>query len=740
MSDDRSPVEGWFREEPGEPPRADGPYRPQQPPQGQPYGTWTENAAAGDDAPTQAAGFPPIRPDEGSPAYGRPEYQGTVYGRPPQYADQRPYPQEPQPEPQYQAQPQYQAPSPFQAQPQPQTQLQQRPPVQQPPQSDQGAAFSRPEYQPHPHDRRGSGRPNRTPLIAGGAVAGLTALGLVAYLALGNGGGSSPKTKNAASAASASPSPTHTSFQPTSVDPATAAEQTGAAFLSAWQSGDLQAAAKFTDDPTSALAALTAYKSGLNLSALTLKPQPAVLPNASASPGSTASGTGTSSTAGSAAATTGTVPFTAAATVSVSGQTATVPWNYSSSLVAFKQSDGWSVHWSPSVLAPGLTAGESLAAVAVPPGSGKVVDANGTKLSSYSESALQNINTALQKQAPTGQGTAGVAVQITNSAGKAVTGTTTTLQPAVNTSVVKTTITSSIEALARAAVAMNPRSSMVVLRPSTGAVLAIANSSGSGDTALTGGLAPGSTFKIVTTTALLNYGYVSLYTPIACPLVVTVQGVKYHNSTDSTGKNEESLPAGTPFITDFAESCNNAFTPFYEQLAGGKLAHTASTYFGLNQPWDIGLGSTSYFSMPSGSTGAELAQENFGQGRIVGSPLAMASVASTVGTDSFHQPYLVTGLTKVTATALPSGTDANLKTAMRAVVISGTAAGVFSGVGTVYAKTGTAETDANKDGKPNAWMVVYDPSLDITVGVVVQDSGFGATYAGPEAQYVLSHL
>jgi cell division protein FtsI/penicillin-binding protein 2 len=279
-----------------------------------------------------------------------------------------------------------------------------------------------------------------------------------------------------------------------------------------------------------------------------------------------------------------------------------------------------------------------------------------------------------------------------------------------------------------------------VLRPSTGAILAIANSAGSGDTALTGGLAPGSTFKIITSAALLNYGYVSLYTPIACPLVVTVQSVNYHNSTDSTGKNEESLPVGTPFITDFAQSCNNAFTPFYKQLEGGKLAHTASTYFGLDQSWDLGLGSNSYFHIPTDSSGAELAQENFGQGKIVASPLAMASVASTVGTGSFHQPYLVDGLTKATATALPSGTDSNLKTLMRAVVISGTAAGVFSGVGTVYAKTGTADADANKDGKPNSWMVVYDPARDIAVGVVVQDSGFGAIYAGPEAQYVLSHL
>ncbi|MGH3415818.1 MAG: penicillin-binding transpeptidase domain-containing protein, partial [Actinocrinis sp.] len=240
--------------------------------------------------------------------------------------------------------------------------------------------------------------------------------------------------------------------------------------------------------------------------------------------------------------------------------------------------------------------------------------------------------------------------------------------------------------------------------------------------------------------ALFNYSVVQLNSPVACPLTFTVQGVVYHNSTDSNGQNEESLPAGTPFATDFAQSCNNAFTQFYKQLEGGKLAHTASAYFGLDQSWDIGLGPNSYFHIPTDSSGAELAQETFGQGKITASPLAMASVAATVGTGSFHQPYLVDGLTKVSATALPSGTDANLKTVMHMVVTSGTAASVFHGVGTVYAKTGTADADANKDGKPNSWMVVYDPSKDVAIGTVVVDAGFGASYAGPEAQHVLSAL
>ncbi|HEV3170156.1 MAG TPA: penicillin-binding transpeptidase domain-containing protein [Actinocrinis sp.] len=610
------------------------------------------------------------------------------------------------------------------------------------------------------------------PLIAGGAVAGVAVLALIGYVALSGGGGGAGHNSSA-NAGAASPTPTHTSFQPTSSDPATAAEQTGAAFLTAWQSGNLEQAAKYTDNPTAALAALTSYKSSLNISALTVTPQPAVV--AGASP-TTSGASGSPSTASSSAAgsntgaatgsvlPSGTVPFTVAASVSVNtaslapatsgtaspspaaqagqaGQTMTLPWNYTSNLTAYKQSDGWSVKWSASILAPKLADGEKLAVVAVPPGAGKIVDASGDNLSGASDAALRNIAAAMTKKAPTGQGTAGVAIEITDASGTAVSGTTMTLQQPVNATLLKTTISPSLEALAESAVGMNPRSSMVVLRASTGAILAVANSAGNPDTALTGTLAPGSTFKIVTSAALLNHGDVSVSTPVACPPTFTVDGITFHNATNGPGTPEESEPAGTPFLKDFADSCNNAFTPFYSQLEGGKLASTASSYFGLGLKWDIGLGANAYFGMPGDSVGSELAQENFGQGQVEANPLAMASVVATVGTGQFNQPYLVSSVTKATATPLPSGTDAALKQMMRAVVTEGTAAGVFDSVGrTLYAKTGTAEADANKDKKNNGWIVVYDPSRDIAIGCVVIDSGFGAQFAGPEASYVLAHM
>jgi transpeptidase family protein len=590
-------------------------------------------------------------------------------------------------------------------------------------------------------------------------------LALIGYVAMSGGeGGGNPKSTLAAAA---SPSPTHTSFQPTSADPATAAEQMGTAFLSAWQSGDFQKAAGYTDDPTAALAALTAYKTDLNLSALTLTPKPAVLVGASPAVSDSNTGGGAASAAASSSASpstaasdgmpSATVPFTVSATVSASMSSSSaspsaspstssstpsaLPWNYSSNLTAFKQSDGWSVKWDASILAPNMTDGEKLTVVAVPPGTSKVEDASGDNLANSSDAALRNISAAITKKAPSGMGTPGLAVQLLDSSGKTVSGSTATLQQPVNAAALKTTINPSVESLAETAVGMNPRSSMVVLKASTGQILAVANSAGSSDAALTGTLAPGSTFKIITSAALLNLGDVTVSTPVACPLTYTVEGITFHNASDGTAATEESEPAGTPFLRDFADSCNNAFTPFWSQLEGGKLASTASTYFGLNQKWDIGLGPNSYFGMPGDSSGSELAQENFGQGQVEANPLAMASVAATVGSGRFNQPYLVDGVTKVSGTALPSGTDSSLKQMMHAVVTEGTAAGVFNSVGgTLYAKTGTAEADANKDGKTNAWIVVYDPSLDVAIGCVVLDSGFGATYAGPEAAHVLAHM
>src|SRR5262249_7570934 len=152
-------------------------------------------------------------------------------------------------------------------------------------------------------------------------------------------------------------------------------------------------------------------------------------------------------------------------------------------------------------------------------------------------------------------------------------------------------------------------------------------------------------------------------------------------------------------------------------------------YYGLNQPWDIGLpvAPASYFTAPADATGSELAQEAFGEGRLTASPLAMASVAATVDAGQFHQPVLVPGTATVAASPLPATTDQQLKDMMRDVVTEGTAKSIGLGPD-VYAKTGTA--DVLGQDQPNSWMVAFSPGRDVAIAALVLGAGYGAKAAG----------
>ncbi|HTR94091.1 MAG TPA: penicillin-binding transpeptidase domain-containing protein [Trebonia sp.] len=494
-------------------------------------------------------------------------------------------------------------------------------------------------------------------------------------------------------------------------------EQVAAAFLAAWRTGDLTKAANYTNHPAAARTALAAYAKDLSLKKMTAKPS-----GVTAAAGSTA------------AAPRESVTFAVKASVGAgSGKNAVRgAWTYHSTLVAYQQpkSDVWFVAWQPDVVAPNLTAATHLAAVTVPPTVSMVTDASGQDLTRYNDAGLSTIAGLLKTTAPAQEGaSAGLNVEIQAKSGKPVPNSQAIIVSPGNYPTLGTTIDAKAEALARKAVGMHKQSSMVVIQPSTGKILAIANNAGFNDFALTADVAPGSTMKIITSTALFNKG-MTPQTAVACPAAYTVTGITYHNDQGET------LPAGTPFQTDFAQSCNNAFSTQWPQLSG-KLASTAKTYYGLNQKWNIGIGnlSASYFNAPASASGSELAQEAFGEGQLVASPIAMASVAATVATGTFKQPYLRLGTKQVTATSLPAKTDRYLKQVMRAVVTSGTAAGLGFGP-TVYAKTGTA--DIQGQDQPNSWLVAFDTSKDVAVACLVVNAGYGAQFAGPEAASFLN--
>jgi hypothetical protein len=561
-------------------------------------------------------------------------------------------------------------------------------------------------------------RPGRH-LVIGGAIGAAGVVGLAIALIVSNVVGSSK--------------PTGRGFHPTTTQPALAARQTAAAFLAAWASGHVRQAADYTDHPDAAAAALTSYDHGLHLSGLHLAAHRA-----------TARGKVVFSvvaTVGLASTPNAQASAKAAAAAAVSGggpadPAVTATWSYASDLVAYAKHGGWWIRWNPALLAPNLTAGEKVVSLPIAAGATQVLDAAGGDLQNSGDPGLNNIAAALLKGAATSQGTPGVEVAFVGPANTPVAGSTEVLSQPVAAGVVKTTIDPTVEAAARSAVQAHADSSMVVIQPTTGDILAVANNDGGNDFALTARVAPGSTNKIITSTALFTTGLVSSPSqPVECPPQIDADGEVINNA------GGESEPAGTPFLTDFAASCNNAFDRWYSSMGPQTLAQTAQKYYGLNEPWNIGIGqSATYYTIPSAAANNELALELFGQGLLEASPLAMASVGATVDSGSFRQPIVVPGQPQLTATPLPATVHQYMWQLMSAVTqAGGTAAGVFSGVGSaVYAKTGTA--DVSGQGQPNSWMVAFDPTLNVAIGCLVLNAGYGAEVAGPEAASVLQQL
>jgi len=551
------------------------------------------------------------------------------------------------------------------------------------------------------HGGGGAGGRKRMIAIIAGVVAVVVVAGVVAWKVLGG------------------PGAPATGFVPNGSTPAQDAAQITSAFLQAWETNDYAKAANYTDQPAAAQAALAANTKYLNLKKMT---------------GS--AGNVTAATASATAATPQTVTFGLNDVVSTGTGASAMQgtWSYHSTLTAYQKpnSNVWFISWKPDVIAPNLTATTHLAAAVALPQVVSVTDAGGNALTTYNDAGLSRIATLLEKGAPPGQGKSGLNVQIETNKGQPVANSQAVVIAPQNIADLATTISQSAENAARTAVAMHPKSAMVVIQPSTGKILAIANNAGQNDYALTAAVAPGSTMKVITSTSLLANGVLSASSPVACPSAFTITGITYHNDQN------ESEPAGTPFSTDFAQSCNNAFTTQYQHLTGGaSLAATAQKYYGLNQKWNIGLGSlsASYFNAPPSASGSELAQEAFGEGSLIASPIAMASVAATVDNGTFKQPILVNGIKQITATPLPASTDSQLKEMMRDVVTSGTAAGLGFG-SDVYAKTGTA--DIQGQDQPNSWLVAFDPSKDVAVGTLVVNAGYGAQFAGPEAASFLN--
>nr|WP_308401069.1 penicillin-binding transpeptidase domain-containing protein [Streptomyces sp. AC512_CC834] len=495
--------------------------------------------------------------------------------------------------------------------------------------------------------------------------------------------------------------------------PLTATEVTTTAqrFLTAWQKGDLAAAAAATDDAEAAKALLTGYA------------KDARVKDATFTPGTPAGEK---------------VPFSVQATVVY--DKVSEPLAYDSALTVVRRAgDGEPrVDWHAAVVHPDLADGDKLVTGEAGDPPVKALDRDGAEITAAKYPSLGTVLDGLrEKYGKKAGGTPGIELRVVrgksaedakgakdSESGAASDKTLLELREGTP-GTLKTTLDPDLQAAAEKQVDGKKGASVVLLRASTGEVLAVANGGHGFNTAFLGSLAPGSTMKVITASMLLEKDLASVNEKHPCPKYFSYGGWKFHND------DKFEIKDGT-FKASFARSCNTAFISQAPELADDDLTRQAKEVFGLSMNnWSVGV-STFDGRVPVQSD-AQMAASLIGQGGVRMNPLNMASVSATVKSGSFHQPYLVApsvdGRALATASRTMSGeTLGALRELMAYTAAYGTAVEPMAGLsGDVGAKTGSAEVDGQK--KPNGWFTAYRG--DLAAAGVVQQGGHGGDSAGP---------
>lgn len=502
-------------------------------------------------------------------------------------------------------------------------------------------------------------------------------------------------------------------------------------FLAAWAKGDLEAAGALTDKPDTAIATLKAFQDKVKPSAITLTPGTTPTAAPSSSP-SAAKSAGASASASASAATGTEVPLSFRAKVEFAGTTNV--WNYEGRLGLVKMSDGKAVvRWAPTVVHPKLDSGESIGQQPVSAEPAMVLDRNGKPLNfpSLTQELLSRFKQNFSG-APEDAGS-GVLITKDSGAGNGAPEKLFTITDPKPVPSLKLTLDGKLQAAAEAAVVTASKggtlpASIVAIEPSTGHILAFANAPANGQNrAFLGGIAPGSTMKVVTAAALLEAG-VKPDDVLPCPATVNVGGQVFKNDFKEPHEDWK-------FSQDFAQSCNTALiNKSMEVLKSGDMEALAKDAFGVGPTWKTGL-LLQPAKAPAPGSKNEQAAQLIGQGKIQMNALTMASISATVQSGTFKQPILVPGSEQQKAEkTLSPDTLQSLRTMMNLTATSGTAADVMRGISSgAGAKTGTAQVNGQND---NSWFTAYRGNL--AVAAEVQGGGHGSEAAGPAAAPVLT--
>jgi len=328
--------------------------------------------------------------------------------------------------------------------------------------------------------------------------------------------------------------------------------------------------------------------------------------------------------------------------------------------------------------------------------------------------------------------------------------------------------------------------SVVALNPKTGSIITMASSPGYNPNLLTGNqrrktigrlltdtarpiynraikgqYPPGSTFKPMGALIALDEGLITPSFGYNCFGLYTACGdprkCEHHNAGHAANLQ-----------LALANSCNSYFLQVFRMAIDNPQYHNAKkgylqwkqyvNSFGLGRKLGIDLPSENKASIPDTAQynkdfgGAKYWNSCFmltlgiGQDRMTATPLQLANAMALIANKGYYYtPHFVDSIededasdkkllanfrVKQQVTKIPTEYYDIIKEGMHAVTVIGTAAFIKVPGHEFCAKTGTAQ---NPHGKNHSLFVCFAPKENptIAVAVVVENAGFGATWAGP---------
>jgi peptidoglycan glycosyltransferase len=320
-------------------------------------------------------------------------------------------------------------------------------------------------------------------------------------------------------------------------------------------------------------------------------------------------------------------------------------------------------------------------------------------------------------------------------------------------SAVRTSISPTVQRAAVAALG-GQYGGIVAMDPRTGEILAVAG------IGLEGLQPPGSTFKMVTLTGVLEAGLADRHTVFPYATYATLDGVKLSNAHGES--------CGGSLELAFAVSCNSVFSPLGFKLGASRLVASAER-LGFNHAPGIAGAAESTLPAAGALQGElEIGSTAIGQGQVLATPLEMATVAATVA-DGGRRPipqFLPGPAHFASERAMSAGVARTVRRLMIGVVRFGTGGSAAIPGVSVAGKTGTAElksacpantanseasteeSAANKEcaaageseaSNTDAWFAAFAPATHprIAVCVLLVKDGAGGDTAAPVAKQVL---